>query len=55
MEQVQEKGREHVVTVVAERDLAGAQLARHAIERAAAQPRAERAHRLAIRNDSFYY
>ena len=42
-EQVQEQRLERVVAVVAERDLVAAELARHAVEDAAPQPRAERA------------
>ena len=41
-EHVQEQRLHHVVAMVAERDLGGAELARHAVEDAAAQPRAQR-------------
>src|SRR6267143_1122030 len=48
VEQVEKKGREDVVAVMAERDLGRAELAGGAVQRSAPQPRAERAHRLAL-------
>ena len=45
VEQVQEERREHVVAMMTERDLRGAKLAGNAVQRAATQPRAQRAHR----------
>ena len=47
-EHVHEQRLQHVVAVVAERDLGRAQLAGHAVQDAAAQPRAQAAHRLAL-------
>ena len=49
-EQVQEDGAEEVVAVVAQRDLVGAQLAGDPVQDAAAQPRAQAAHRVALGN-----
>ncbi len=48
VEQVQQQRLQDVVAMVAERDLGGAELARHAVEDAAAQPRAQRAGGLAL-------
>ena len=47
-EQVEEERRQDVVAVVPERDLGRAELARHPVEHAAAQARAQRAHRPAL-------
>src|SRR5262249_26243751 len=47
-EQIQEERRENVVAVMSERDLGRADLRGDAIQRATAQPRAERAHRPAF-------
>jgi hypothetical protein len=47
-EHVEEERLQHVVAVVAQRDLGGAQLVGHAVQDAAAQPRAQAAHRLAL-------
>ena len=47
-EQVEEERREHVVAMMAERDLGRAELAGDAVQHAAAQPRAQRAHRRAF-------
>ena len=49
-EQVEEDGAEEVVAVVAQRDLVGAQLAGDPVQDAAAQPRAQAAHRVALGN-----
>ncbi len=51
-EQVQKKRYHDVVAMVPERDLGRADLPRHPIERATAQPRAQRTHRLAFRNQA---
>lgn len=47
-EHVEEEGLQHVVAVMAQRDLGGAQLVGHAIEDAAAQPAAQAAGGLAL-------
>ena len=51
-EHVHEQRRHHVVAMVAERDLGRAELARDAIEHAAAQARAEAAHRPAFGDEA---
>ena len=51
-EHVQEERLQHVVAVVAERDLGGAEFVGHAVQDAAAQPRAQAAHRLALGNQA---
>ncbi len=50
-EQIEEKGFENIVPVVAEGDLGRPQLARHAVENAASQPRAQSAGGLALGDD----
>src|SRR5512134_24468 len=52
VEQIEEESRQDVVTVMAERNLRRAELARYAVQHAATQPRAERAHCLPLRNDA---
>ena len=52
---VQEERLEDVVAVVPERDLRRAELARDAVEHAAPQPRAQRAHRLPFRDDALHH
>ena len=47
-EEIEQQRHEHVVAVVAERDLGAAELGREAVEDAAAQARAERAVRLPL-------
>ena len=54
-EHVEEERLEDVVAMVAERDLGRAELARDAVEHAAPQPRAERAHRLAFGDDALHH
>ena len=51
-EHVHQQRDDDVVTVVAERDLGGAQLARHAVQDAAPQPRAQAAHRLSLGHEA---
>ena len=51
-EKIQEERREEIVAVMAKRDLRRAELGRNAIENAATQPRAQRAHRRARRDDA---
>src|SRR5579859_536963 len=55
MEEIQEERGQHVVAVMAERDLRRADLLCRPVQRAATQPRAERAHRLAFRNDALHH
>src|SRR4051812_33674306 len=55
VEEVEEERGEDVVAMMAERDLRRAELAGGAIERAAAQARAERAHGLALRHDALHH
>ena len=50
---VQKKSLQHVVTVVTQRNLGGAQLFSHAIQNTAAQARAQRTHGLAFGNHAF--
>ena len=52
-EKIQEKSRQQIVAVMSERDLRCTELARDAIQNAATQARAQRAHRAARRNDAF--
>ena len=51
-EQVEKERGEQVVAMMAECDFGRAELARNAIQRTAAQSRAERAHRPTFRNDA---
>src|SRR5262249_25519010 len=53
-EEVQEERREQIVAVMAERDLRRAKLAGDAIEHAAPEPRAQRAHRGAVGDDALH-
>src|SRR6266513_1464032 len=55
VEQVEKKGCEDVVAVMAERDLGRTQLARGAVQRPASQPRAERAHGLALGDHALHH
>src|SRR2546427_3752022 len=55
VEEVEKKGREDVGAVMAERDLGRAELAGGAIQRSAPQPRAERAHRLALGDHALHH
>src|SRR6187549_2141190 len=52
MKQVQEQRLDDVVAVMAQRDLGNAVFRRVAVQRAAAQPRTQLAHRLAFRDDA---
>ena len=53
-EQIEEQRLDDVVAVVAERDLGDAVLAREAVQGAAAQPRAQAAHRAAFRDHALH-
>src|SRR5436853_92956 len=55
VEQVEKKGGEDVVAVMTERDLGRAELAGNTVQRPASQPRAERAHRLALGDDALHH
>src|SRR5438034_268707 len=55
VEQVEKKGGEDVVAVMAERDLGRAELAGNPVQRPASQPRAERAHRLALGDHALHH
>src|SRR6266513_1666069 len=55
VEQVEKKGGEDVVAVMAERDLGRAELAGSPVQRPASQARAERAHRLALGDHALHH